>query len=89
MPTSSAHSGAFAERLAAAWAAFTHAVPTAAGEAGRWVRRRGASLVLTCQTARMISVLSEMDDSQLAQIGIERSDIPRYAAEILSPQTED
>ncbi|WP_254441343.1 DUF1127 domain-containing protein [Ruegeria atlantica] len=36
------------------------------------------------QTARMLSTLSNMNDHQLAQIGISRSDIPEYAAKLMA-----
>lgn len=35
------------------------------------------------QTAQMQSTLSSMSDHQLAQIGISRSDIPKYAATLM------
>ena len=35
------------------------------------------------QMARMLSTLSSMSDYQLAQIGISRSDIPKYAATLM------
>jgi len=38
----------------------------------------------TLQMARMLSILSNMSDSQLAQIGISRSDIPKYAETLMS-----
>lgn len=45
---------------------------------------RGAkSTLTTLQTARMMSVLSDMSDQQLAQIGISRSDIPEYAERLI------
>ncbi|WP_282170068.1 DUF1127 domain-containing protein [Ruegeria atlantica] len=36
------------------------------------------------QTARMLSTLSNMNDHQLAQIGISRSDIPEYTAKLMA-----
>lgn len=36
------------------------------------------------QMARMISTLSNMSDSQLAQIGISRSDILEYAEKLMA-----
>ncbi len=41
------------------------------------------SLVKTMQTARMMSTLARMSDKQLEQIGISRSDIPRYAVGLI------
>ena len=35
------------------------------------------------QMARMLSTLSSMSDHRLAQIGISRSDIPKYAATLM------
>jgi uncharacterized protein YjiS (DUF1127 family) len=40
---------------------------------------KAKSTLRTLQMARMQSVLSNMSDHQLAQIGIQRSDIPKYA----------
>jgi uncharacterized protein YjiS (DUF1127 family) len=36
------------------------------------------------QMARMLSTLSSMSDYQLAQIGIQRSDIPKYAQTLMA-----
>ncbi|WP_366142120.1 DUF1127 domain-containing protein [uncultured Roseobacter sp.] len=36
--------------------------------------------------ARMLSTLSSMSDHQLAQIGISRSDIPRYAEKLMATE---
>ncbi len=38
------------------------------------------------QMARMLSTLSSMSDHQLAQIGISRSDIPRYAEKLMATE---
>ena len=38
----------------------------------------------TLQTARMMSVLANMSDQQLDEIGISRSDIPLYAERLMS-----
>lgn len=38
------------------------------------------------QTARMISTLANLTDTQLKQIGIERSDIPQYAEDLIASQ---
>lgn len=38
------------------------------------------------QMARMLSTLSSMTDSQLAHIGISRSDIPQYAQTLMAEQ---
>lgn len=48
------------------------------------LRDRAAGVVKALQAARMVSVLGEMSDSQLAGIGITRSDIPRYAAYLIA-----
>ena len=42
------------------------------------------SVLLTVQTARMMSVLSNMSDHQLDQIGISRADIPKYAETLMA-----
>ncbi len=41
------------------------------------------SALNTLQTARMMSTLSSLSDTQLSQIGISRSDIPEYAAKLM------
>jgi len=38
------------------------------------------------QMARMLSTLSNMSDYQLAQIGISRSDIPKYASTLMAEE---
>ncbi len=38
------------------------------------------------QMARMLSTLSNMSDHQLAQIGIQRSDIPKYAETLMADE---
>lgn len=38
------------------------------------------------QMARMLSTLSSMSDHQLAQIGISRSDIPKYAEKLMAKE---
>lgn len=42
------------------------------------------SALNTIQTGRMVSTLSDMSDHQLSQIGIQRSDIPKYAETLMS-----
>lgn len=49
--------------------------------------RNIASFFQSVQVARMTSALAQMSDSQLAQIGISRSEIYRYA-EYLTSQDE-
>lgn len=43
-------------------------------------------LLRAMQTGRMMNVLCSMSDSQLAQIGLARADIPAYAREMIAPQ---
>lgn len=50
------------------------------------VRTKAKAILKTLQLARMISTLSSMSDHQLAQIGITRSDIPKYAEELMADQ---
>jgi uncharacterized protein YjiS (DUF1127 family) len=38
------------------------------------------------QMARMLSTLANMSDHQLAQIGIRRSDIPKYAEKLMAEE---
>lgn len=45
----------------------------------RWL----ASLMYTVQLSRMVKVLYEMNDRQLAELGIKRSDIPAYAETLM------
>lgn len=40
----------------------------------------------TLQIARMMTTLSNMSDHQLAQIGISRSDIPKYAETLMAKE---
>ncbi|WP_254693246.1 DUF1127 domain-containing protein [Sulfitobacter sp. SK011] len=44
------------------------------------------SAMRTLQMARMLSTLSNMSDHQLAQIGIQRSDIPKYAETLMAEE---
>jgi uncharacterized protein YjiS (DUF1127 family) len=50
---------------------------------GRWA----GGLLRTIQTARMMQALSEMNDHELARIGITRADIPAYAASLIDGET--
>ncbi|MBS9718913.1 DUF1127 domain-containing protein [Pseudohalocynthiibacter aestuariivivens] len=45
---------------------------------------RAHSAMKTLQMARMLSTLSNMSDHQLTQIGIQRSDIPKYAESLMA-----
>ncbi|MEP5730491.1 MAG: DUF1127 domain-containing protein [Sulfitobacter sp.] len=47
-----------------------------------WAGAKAA--VNALQMARMLSTLSNMDDNQLRQIGISRSEIPQYAATLMA-----
>ena len=47
-------------------------------------RMKTKSALRALQTARMLSVLANMSDQQLAQIGISRSEIPQYADRLMS-----
>tara|TARA_R110002094_G_C4858530_1_gene207478 strand:+ start:644 stop:829 length:186 start_codon:yes stop_codon:yes gene_type:complete len=42
------------------------------------------SAMKTLQMTRMLSTLSNMSDHQLTQIGIQRSDIPKYAESLMA-----
>ena len=44
------------------------------------------SALKSLQIARMLSTLANMSDHQLAQIGIQRSDIPKYAETLLAEE---
>jgi len=44
------------------------------------------SALRALQTARMMSVLANMSDQQLAQIGISRSETPQYAERLMSEE---
>ncbi|WP_254694185.1 DUF1127 domain-containing protein [Sulfitobacter sp. SK012] len=44
------------------------------------------SIVKSLQMARMLSTLANMSDHQLAQIGIRRSDIPKYAETLMAEE---
>lgn len=45
---------------------------------------KARSALKSLQMARMLSTLSNMSDHQLAQIGIQRSDIPKYAETLMA-----
>lgn len=47
---------------------------------------KSRSALRLLQMARMLSTLSNMSDHQLAQIGILRSDIPKYAETLMADQ---
>lgn len=47
---------------------------------------RAHSALKSLQMARMLSTLSNMSDHQLAQIGIQRSDIPKYAETLMADE---
>ena len=49
-----------------------------------WLGGKANSALKTMQVARMMSTLSNMSDHQLAQIGIQRSDIPKYAETLMA-----
>ncbi len=50
----------------------------------RGIGRASRSTLKALQTARMMQALNGLSDSQLAEIGVERRDIPRYAAHLMS-----
>ncbi|MGJ8570837.1 MAG: DUF1127 domain-containing protein [Hoeflea sp.] len=47
---------------------------------------KAKSALKALQMARMLSTLSNMSDHQLAQIGIQRSDIPKYAETLMADE---
>jgi uncharacterized protein YjiS (DUF1127 family) len=49
-----------------------------------WLGGKANSALKTMQVARMMSALTNMSDHQLAQIGIQRSDIPKYAETLMA-----
>lgn len=53
---------------------------------GRAVLGFGHSVLRALQTGRMMSTLTNMSDDQLAQIGITRADIPRYALKLMEEE---
>ena len=48
------------------------------------LRAKAKFVLRALQMARMLSTLSNMSDHQLAQIGIQRSDIPKYAETLMA-----
>lgn len=44
------------------------------------------SALKSLQMAQMLSTLANMSDHQLAQIGIQRSDIPKYAETLMAEE---
>lgn len=65
---------------AARWRKFRRSLARVASITGSKL----GSLLKTVQTARMMTILANMSDQQLDEIGITRSDIPRYAEELMS-----
>lgn len=51
-----------------------------------WFGTKAKAALKAVQMARMHSTISHMSDFQLAQIGISRSDIPKYAAKLMADQ---
>ena len=51
-----------------------------------WIGTTANAALKALQMARMLSTLSNMNDYQLAQIGISRSDIPEYAAKLMADE---
>ncbi|GAA6161993.1 MULTISPECIES: DUF1127 domain-containing protein [Ruegeria] len=49
-----------------------------------WIGSTANAALKALQMARMLSTLSNMSDYQLSQIGISRSDIPKYAAKLMA-----
>lgn len=47
---------------------------------------KASAALRTLQVARMMSTLSSMSETQLAQIGISRSDIPEYAETLMAKE---
>jgi uncharacterized protein YjiS (DUF1127 family) len=47
---------------------------------------KAKSTLKAVQMARMLSALSSMSDYQLAQIGIQRSEIPKYAKTLMADE---
>jgi uncharacterized protein YjiS (DUF1127 family) len=50
------------------------------------IRAKAHAALKALQMARMLSTLSNMSDYQLAQIGISRSDIPKYAETLMADE---
>lgn len=69
---------------AGAFAGFAGIARTAASRSARAVRSYLKRALRRHATGRIAFVLSSMSDEQLAAIGVERSQIPRYASEIVS-----
>ena len=53
---------------------------------GRKAMAKARSALRTLQMARMLSTLSSMSNHQLAQIGITRSDMPKYAEKLMADE---
>lgn len=45
-----------------------------------------SSALKTYQYARMMSALSHLSDSQLSEIGVTRTDIPKYAEKLMQSE---
>ena len=62
---------------------FSHTVAKSVTLMAR-IGAKAQAVLKALQMARMLSTLSNMSDSQLAQIGISRSDIPKYAETLIA-----
>lgn len=51
-----------------------------------WFGTKAKSTLKALQMGRMLSTLSNMSDHQLAQIGIQRSEIPKYAETLMADE---
>jgi uncharacterized protein YjiS (DUF1127 family) len=59
-------------------------LPSVISRIGSKAMANATSVTRALQMGRMLSTLSNMSDHQLAQIGIQRSDIPKYAETLMA-----
>lgn len=86
MAVSSQTAGSGTRQTVGTLTALAKAVPSfwaTATQCAMKAKAHAQSALTGLQTARMMSTLSSMDDNQLAQIGISRSDIPHYAERLM------
>lgn len=63
-----------------------HGVLSGLAGFGRTIGARARSALFAVQMGQMRSVLTKMNDYQLSQIGIQRSDIPDYAKRLMEEE---
>ena len=66
------------------WSKTAHGFLSVLARIGNKAMASATSALRALQMGRMLSTLSNLSDHQLAQIGIQRSDIPKYAETLMA-----